>query len=157
MKRKVLIYVCALLIGVVAYSCKPNDAKIQQEVKKVLTVADVDVTVKDGVATLTGIVTSDDAKSSLESLVKSVKDVKSVVNNIQVKVPEPEVVINPDEVLQKTITEAFTTAGINGVTLTVKAGEVTLTGDAKRKDLEKIMQIANEAQPKKVINQLKLK
>jgi len=138
------------------YSCKPSDEKLQKQVETVLSAAQSSVNgaVKDGVVTLTGTVESEEAKAAAESAVKAIKDIKSVTNNIEVKLP---VVINPDEVLSTTITTALTAAGYKDVKLAVDGGVVTLTGEAKKADLQKIMQIANEAQPKQVINQLKLK
>lgn len=156
MKRLVLILTCALLSGAIFYSCKPSDEKLQKQVETVLsaTQSSVTGTVKDGVVTLNGTVDSDAAKTAVEVAVKAIKDIKSVTNNIEVKLP---VVINPDETLSTTITTALTAAGFNDVKLAVDSGVVTLTGEAKKADLQKIMQIANEAQPKKVLNQLKLK
>ncbi|MFV0332056.1 MAG: BON domain-containing protein [Dysgonomonas sp.] len=156
MKRLVLILTCALLSGAMFYSCKPSDEKLQKQVETVLSTvqSSVTATVKDGVATLTGAVESEEAKAAAEAAVKAVKDIKSVTNNIEVKLP---VVINPDETLSTTIANALTTAGFKDVKLAVDSGVVTLTGEAKKADLQKIMQIANEAQPKKVLNQLKLK
>lgn len=156
MKRLVLILTCALLSGAMFYSCKPSDEKLQKQVETVLSTvqSSVTATVKDGVATLTGTVESEEAKAAAEAAVKAVKDIKSVTNNIEVKLP---VVINLDETLSTTITNALTTAGFKDVKLAVDSGVVTLTGEAKKADLQKIMQIANEAQPKKVLNQLKLK
>ena len=45
---------------------------------------------------------------------------------------------------------AFDAKGIKGITATVSNGEVTLTGDVKKADLQKVMQVANESKPKKV-------
>ncbi|NDV95632.1 BON domain-containing protein [Dysgonomonas sp. 521] len=156
MKRLVLILTCALLSSAMFYSCKPSDEKLQKQVETVLSAAQSSVTgtVKDGVVTLNGTVDSDEAKAAAEVAVKAIKDIKSVTNNIEVKLP---VVINPDEVLTTAITTALTAAGFKDVKLTVSEGVVTLTGDAKKADLQKIMEIANSAQPKKVLNQLKLK
>ena len=44
-----------------------------------------DVTVKQGVVTLTGSVDSKNLKSRAEKVAKKVKGVKSVVNNIEIK------------------------------------------------------------------------
>jgi len=156
MKKSVLFYLCAILMGVMLYSCKPSDEKLQKQVETVLaaTQEKVNSTVKDGVVTLTGTVESEEAKTAIETAVKAVKDLKGVTNNVEIKLP---VVINPDETLVNTINAGLTAAGFKDVVLAVDSGVVTLTGEAKRVDLEKIMQIANEASPKKVINQLKLK
>jgi len=156
MKRLVLVLTCALLCGAMFYSCKPSDEKLQQQVNTALSVANspASATVKDGVATLTGTVTSDDAKAAAESAISAIKGIKSVMNNIEVKIP---VVINPDQTLTTAISTALAAAGFNSVKLAVDNGVVTLTGDAKKADLVKIMQIANDAKPKQVINNLNVK
>jgi osmotically-inducible protein OsmY len=156
MKRSLLFYVSALLISVTLFSCKPDDAKIQKQVETALTAIQSTVTpvVKDGVVTLTGTVESEEAKAAAEAALKALKDVKSVVNNVEVKLP---VVINPDEVLTTTITSLLTAGGFADVKAAVDSGVVTLTGDLKKADLQKVMQIANEAKPKQVINKLNLK
>jgi len=45
----------------------------------------IDVEVKDGVVTLKGTVTSDDARRKAEKIAKHVKGVKSVVNQLTIK------------------------------------------------------------------------
>jgi osmotically-inducible protein OsmY len=159
MKKLFLICVCALFVGVSLNSCKPSDQKLQTAVETVLKAipdasADLTAAVKEGVATLTGTVETEEAKAAIETAVKAVKGLKSITNNIQVV---PPVVINPDDTLLSTISAAFTAAGFNKVVAAVQEGVVTLTGEAKKADLEKIMQIANEASPKQVINQITLK
>ncbi len=158
MKKNLLTSVLVLSLGFILFSCKPSDEKLQKQVDTVLTVQPgISASVKSAVVTLNGVVESEEAKTAAETLVKNVKDIKSVVNNIEVKVPEPPVVINPDDTLKTTITAAFTAAGFKDITVDIKDGEVTLTGNAKKADLKQIMQIANEAQPKKVINNLTVK
>lgn len=156
MKKSVLFYVSALLISVMLFSCKPSDEKIQKQVETALTAIESTVTpvVKDGVVTLSGTVESEEAKAAAETALKALKDVKSVVNNVEVKLP---VVINPDEVLSTAITTLLTAGGFADVKAAVDSGIVTLTGDLKRADLQKVLQIANEAKPKQVINKLNLK
>lgn len=157
MKKSLLVYVCALLTGVVLYSCKPSDAKIQKSVETALSTTNTGISsaVKDGVVTLSGTVDTEEAKAAAEQVLKAVKDVKSITNNIEVKAPA--VVINPDDILTTTVNSAISAAGFSGVAVAVKDGEVTLTGDVKKVDLAKLMQVANEAKPKKVINQLTIK
>lgn len=155
MKKTVLV----LLLGVMLFSCKPSDEKLQTAVQTALTAAgsNVSSSVKEGVVTLSGTVDSEAAKIAAETAVKAVKDIKSISNNIEVKVPQAPVVINNDEVLTTAINAAITAGGFSDVTVSVKDGEVTLNGDAKKADLAKIMQIANEAKPAKVINNLNIK
>lgn len=157
MKKSVLVYAFAVLATVVLYSCKPSDSKIQKSVDTALTTlgANVSSTVKDGVVSLSGSVDSEEAKVAAEAAIKALKDVKSVTNNIEVKAPA--VVINPDDTLTSTINAALKAGGFNTVTVAIKDGEVTLTGNVKKADLAKIMQIANESKPKKVTNQLIVK
>ncbi|MDR2233008.1 MAG: BON domain-containing protein [Tannerella sp.] len=159
MKKVVLIFVSVLMLGVYLSSCKPSDQQLQTAVETALKAVPglpggIVSQVSEGVATLTGVVETDEAKAAIETVVKAVKGLKSVTNNIQVV---PPVVINPDDTLMSTIKAAFTAAGFDKVVTAVQDGVVTLTGEAKRTDLEKIMQIANEASPKQVLNQLTLK
>ena len=67
-----------------------------------------------------------------------------------------DVQVNPDNQIRAAIEENFLQKGIRGVDFTVVGGVVTLTGEISRNDLQKIMQAANEAKPKKVNNRLKI-
>ena len=155
MKKSILILITTLLLGVSFYSCAPSDEKVAKEVATLLsTFPDTKVTIKDGVATVTGSVDDANIKGQIEELVKSVKGIKSVVNSIDVK---PQIVINNDEVISSGVTAALIAGGFNSVVATVKDGEVTLTGDLNRSDLVQVMQAVNATSPKKVINQLNLK
>jgi len=160
MNYRSLLLACLMFTGICLFACKPNDSKLQQAVnEKLTTTPGVSATVQDGVVTLSGEVTDETAKQTAEDAAKNVKGVKSVVNNINVKVPPPPpppVAINPDDILKKTLDSAFAAAGYTGVTVTVANGEVTLDGTARKADLRKIMQVAQETKPKKVKNNLKL-
>ncbi len=162
-QRKSFFTVClALMMGVFLYACKPSDAKLQKEVNDKLATAapGVMAEVKGGVATLTGEVMDEAAKSTAEDAAKGVKGIKSVTNNITLTPPPPPppaVVINPDDMVRNSVDSVLKKAGISGVTATVANGEVTLTGTIPKAELKKVMQAANEAKPKKVINKLTLK
>lgn len=158
-RKSILSAILLLGIGVFLYACKPSDAKLQKEVNDKLATAapGVIAEVKGGVATLSGEVMDDAAKTTAEDAAKSVKGVKSVVNNVMLTPPPPPPVsINPDDILKSSVDSSLNAAGISGVTATIANGEVTLTGTIKRSDLRKVMQAANEAKPKKVNNQLTL-
>ena len=159
MKAKLLLCVCALVVGLTFNSCKPSDEKTQKEVATALAeMPSISAGVKSGVATLTGTVDSEEIKANAETVVAAIKDVKSVVNNIQVVIPEaPE--ISPDDALRNTVVEAVSKGGdkFKDVTVEVKDGEVTLTGVVNRSNLEELMQVANEAKPKKVNNLLNIR
>lgn len=157
MKTRLLIGTVVLFLGITLYSCKPNDQKLQQEVNTVLTTSGVTAVVKDAVVTLTGTVESKESKDEAEALCKKVKDIKSVVNNIEVKEPVPAIVISPDEALKTIVTSGLAAAGYPDIVAQIDSGQVTLTGNVKKADVTKVMQIVNEAKPKKVINKLTIK
>ncbi len=137
-------------------ACKPSDSAIAESVKTAVnTISGVSVDVKEGVVTLSGQVADDASKAAAETAVQAVKGVKSVVNNLTVPPPPPPpVVINPDDVLRSGIDSVFAAKGFKGITASVNNGEVTLTGNVKKADLQKVMQAANELKPRKVINQM---
>lgn len=148
----------ALVMTILFTACKPSDSAIAESVKSKISAVTQGLTVdvKEGVVTLTGQVADDATKAAVESALQGIKGVNSVVNNITVPPPPPPVQINPDDVLRTTIQAAFDAQGIKGITAAVSNGEVTLTGDVKKADLQKVMQVANESKPKKVINQMKI-
>jgi osmotically-inducible protein OsmY len=107
--------------------------------------------------TLSGEVKDDATKAAVESALAGIKGVKSVVNSLTVPPPPPPpVVINPDDLLKKAIDSTFTAKGISGITAAISNGEVTLTGEVKKADLQKVMQAAMESKPRKVNNQMKI-
>lgn len=141
-------------------SCKPNDAQIAKDATTAATAItpDVSVSVEKGVATISGTIPDDATKESVENAVKGVKGVTSVTDNATVPPPPtPAPVINPDTMVKNTIDSSLSASNLTGITVSVSNGEVTLTGDVKRSDLKKVMQIANESHPAKVINQLTIK
>jgi hypothetical protein len=150
----------AVLFSTLLISCGPNDEKVTENVKSSVSILDpsIQVSVKDGVVTLSGQVADESTKNAAEGSIKEVKGVKSVVNNITVKQAEtPPVMINYDEAIRSSIDSSFSKKGIVGVIVNVANGEVTLTGNIKRAELTKVMQAANESKPKKVYNKLTIK
>ena len=136
-------------------ACKPKDPAIAEAVKaKISAIAQgIGVDVQKGVVTLSGEVKDEATKAAVEAALKGVKGVKSIVNNITIP---PPVVINPDDTLKTLVNAALEATGIKGIKADISNGEVTLTGDVKKADLIKVMQAANEAKPKKVINNLNI-
>lgn len=163
MKKMLFILTCVLISGISLQSCKQSDEKLKTNVDKAIEGrynSTISTSVKDGVVTLTGTVETEQEKTALESDVRAVKHVKTVVNNVSVSqsnIPSQEPVINPDNTIKTSIESRLATEGYKDVKIEVSNGEVTLTGDLKRSDLTKVMQIANESNPKRVINNLKLK
>lgn len=155
MKRTLFMYAVAIFAGVMLYSCQANDQTIQRDVESAVRTTNTGVqsTVNDGVVTLTGTVETEQAKTEAERAVRDVKNVKSVNNNIQVRMNAP-VVNNNDQTLTTRINNDLNTAGISGINVSVMNGVVTLTGNVKRADLTRVMQIAQETNPQRVDNQL---
>ena len=114
------------------------------------------VDVKDGVVTLTGEVKDDAAKASAETFAKGINGVKSVVNNLTVAPPpSAPVVITADDPLKVSVDATIKT--YPGVSATIQDGVVTLTGEIKRADLQKLMMALNTLKPKKIENKLTIK
>jgi hyperosmotically inducible protein len=149
-----LAFVSALMVS----SCGPKDVDIEKKSTAAISAyPGVSVTVKDGVATLTGEVTDESSKTAIENSVKSVKGVKSVINNLSVPPPAPApapVEINPDVTLQQSVNTIISSMNLSKVQATVKDGVVTLTGEIKKSDLPTLMQKLNEIKPKKIENKL---
>ena len=148
-----------LLLAFFLFSCAPNDAKLTRNVQAGVIVLDsnIRVDVKDGVVTLSGMVMDESTRNAAESAVKEIKGVKSVVNNTTVKEVITGEVPGPDERLQQAIDSSFTSLQIKGVNVSVNDGEVTLTGEANKKQLVQIMKAVNDSRPKRVINEVKVK
>lgn len=143
--------------SVLLTSCKgPSDSDIQKSVnEKIASNAGVSATVTDGVVTLTGECADPNCSTTSETAAKGVKGVKSVVNNITVAPPPAPVEITADDPLKKGVDDAL--SNYSGVTATVADGVITLRGDIKRADLQKLMVSLNALRPKKIDNQLSVK
>lgn len=153
MKQIALTSVIALGLVMSLPSCKSQAEKDAELKAKVEAAAPgVTVTVNEGVATISGQVNDEAAKTAAEAAVKNVSGVKSVVNSLEVP---PPVVINPDETLIATVNTVL--SQFAGVAATVNQGVVTLTGEIKRADLPQLMQALNALNPKSIENKLTVK
>lgn len=149
--------VLTLAIALFMSACGKSDADLTKAVTDKLTaekVTGVTAAVKDGVATLTGEVADVTVKSKAEAAAKSVEGIKFVTNNCTTKpLPTPEPVA-PDKMIEGSLNERLKKAAIEGVTVAVKEGEVTLTGKVAKDKVPQVMILANEAGAKKVVNNL---
>ncbi|MBZ4652628.1 MAG: Osmotically-inducible protein OsmY [Proteiniphilum sp.] len=148
-----------LALGMSVASCKKvNDADVQKAAQEALAtdpaLDGVVVTVQEQVATLTGIVEDDAAKTAAESAVAAVENVKSVVNRIDVVPSAPDY-----SELDATINAALADAlkDYKTVTATVQDGVITLTGEIKERDLPKLMEKLNALNPVEIVNNLSVK
>lgn len=158
MKIKSVLLGMGLAISLVA--CGPKDADIQKEISaKLSSTPEVQVTVQDGVATISGICKDDLLKQNVENSIKEIKGVKSVVNNCQIVAPEETaaaaVIISPDTELDKAVHKVVDT--YDGVSVTVVGGVVTLSGEIKKSQLPNLIKSVQELKPKKVDNKLTIK
>lgn len=147
------------LLGTLAFTgCKPKDADIQKNVATAIgAYPGVQVTVTDGVATLSGEVADEATRAAAEAAAKGVKGVKSVTSNLTVTPPPAPVVINPDTTLQETANSAISALSLPKVQAAVQDGVITLTGEIKKSELQGLMMKLNELKPKKIENKLTIK
>lgn len=155
----------SILLGIVLAlsfaSCAPKDADIEKAItEKLGDSPGVQVTVHEGVATITGTCEDEIFKKNIEKSVKAVKGVKSVVNTCELARANQEpaaatVVINSDAELDKSVHKVVD--AYDGVSVTVVGGVVTLSGEIKREKLQPLMQSLQELKPGKVDNKLIVK
>ena len=146
-----------LIAALFVAACGKSDADIAKAASDKLAaekVSGVSVVVKDGVATLSGEVADQTVKAKAETAVKGVEGVKSVTNGVTLKPLPPPPPPSPDKMLEGTINEGLKKKEISGVTVSVTDGEVTLSGSVDKARVAEVMMVANEAKPKKVINNL---
>lgn len=162
MKITKIFFALFFSASILFFSCKPKDSDVQAKITEKFAATSeltgASATVTDGVATLTGEVKDDAAKTQAETTAKDIKGVKSVVDNLTVTPPPPpplSTVINPDSTLTQGVTDA--TKDFPTVTATVNNGVITLTGNIKRSDLPKLMQSLSSLKPGKINNQLTIK
>jgi osmotically-inducible protein OsmY len=118
------------------------------------TTSGVTVEVKDGVATISGEVESEEAKAKAAEVAK-VEGVKSVTNEVTVKAPPPPPTASAEDGPLKTkVEESLKNKGCANVTVEVKDGVATISGEVAKGKLGECVMAANEAKPKKVENKL---
>jgi osmotically-inducible protein OsmY len=150
----VLAIAVALLLG----ACGKKDADIQKAVQDKLAadnVTGVTVSVKDGVATLSGEVADQTVKSKADTSAKGVEGVKSVTNNITLRpLPQATPAAN-DQALTGKIDENLKKAGCTGATVSVVGGKVTVTGTVPSAKYAECIQVIQQSGITGIDNQLK--
>src|SRR5688572_31043005 len=128
---KILLSVL-LMSSMIFFSCARKDADIKASIEEKLRTnpemtGPMTVEVNDGVATIGGTCKDETCKVKCGELAKSVKGVKSVINNcvVAAAVMPPE--ISTDSDLSKGVMDA--TKDHPTVTATVADGVITLTGE----------------------------
>ncbi|MFV0389598.1 MAG: BON domain-containing protein [Pyrinomonadaceae bacterium] len=156
MKIKFLTIVTIISAVLLAAGCGKSDADLQSAAADALranaATSSVTVEVKDGVATLSGEVEDDAAKSAAETAVTGVKGVKSVINNITVTPPPPPA--TADSADQTKIQDALKKAGFTDVTVDTTTTPATLRGSVPKGKMSTAVQVAQEAAGKPVKNEI---
>jgi hyperosmotically inducible periplasmic protein len=140
-----------LCVAVLTYACNstPKDEEIQQnamkQIKENKSFSGVNVSVKDGVATLAGTCEGENCAAEAEQVVAKVNGVKSVENNVQANV-------QTDLTLRTSVQTIV--SKYEGVQADVAAGEVVLRGSIKREQIQPLMNELEQLKPKKIDNQL---
>ena len=159
--RVLAVTLSIFILSFLIYSCKgkAKDADIKASIDKSYAtnpdLSSVMVDVKDGTATLSGEVKDAIAKSEAETAAKGVKGVTAVVNNLTITPSPPPVSITPDDPLKTSVDNAL--KDYPGVTATINDGVVTLTGEIKRADLQKLLSVLHGLKPKNIDNKLVIK
>ncbi len=152
-----LFSVFCLAIALLAAACGKSDADLAKAVSDKLAadgVTGVSVTVKDGVATLTGEVADITVKNKAEASAK-VEGIKSVVNNLTTKPLPVATPAAPDPALTGKITEDLKKAGCTGAAVSVAAGKVTVTGEVPAAKYAECIQVIQQSGITGIDNQLK--
>lgn len=158
MKLTKIFLAVFLSASVVLFSCAPKDSDVQAKITEKFAgtpeLAGASASVDKGVATITGELGDEAARSEAENAAKDVKGVKSVVNNTTVMAPPPP---PPPAATDLTQGVMDATKDFPEVTATVNNSEITLTGTLNRSDLPTLMQSLNSLNPSKINNELTLK
>jgi hyperosmotically inducible protein len=156
MKVKFLT-VLSLAIALMISACGKSDADLTKAVQDKLAadkVTGVTVSVKGGIATLSGEVADITVKNKAATSAKAVEGIKSVNDTTTLK-PLPTPVPPPaDPMLQGKVDEALRKAGCTGSTAKVAAGTVTLTGTVPEAKFAECIKVVNESGAGKLDNQL---
>ncbi len=146
LQRCLILLTSVLVLGATSCKKKLKDSDIQASIESVLS-ADPDlkgamVTVQDGVASISGECPDEACRTRTEEAVKKVEGVKSVVNNTTVTVAPPAPVVPPvSDALAQAVADAV--KDFPTVTTQLTDGVLTLTGEIKRTDLQKLMMSLN--------------
>lgn len=147
LQRCFILLTSVLVLGASSCKKKLKDSDIQTSIESVLN-ADPDlkgamVTVQDGVATISGECTDEACRTRAEESVKKIEGVKSVVNNTTIAVVTPPAPVVPpvSDALAQAVADAV--KDFPTVTTQLTDGVLTLTGEIKRTDLQKLMMSLN--------------
>jgi osmotically-inducible protein OsmY len=161
MKNKFITTLLFIVSSAAFTACKSktDDATLKSEVTSNIANPSINVAVAYGVVTLSGTCPDDNCKTSSEAAAKNTKDVKSVINNINVEAAATTTPVAPviadDATLKNSVDSVV--KSYTGVNAEVTNGVVTLRGNIKRSNLQDLIIALNSVHPKKIDNQLVIK
>ncbi len=145
-----IITIAAFMFAMPACKSKVSDADLRTSADAAIqanpALSGVTVNIENGVATLSGNVADEEAKTAAETSIKGVKGVNNVVNNIAVAPPP---VIATEPALQSAVTDAIKDHPTVSATVSPD-GVVTLTGEISKADQIILMQKVNATRPKSI-------
>jgi len=150
MKSRIVVIAIAVFFG-----CQQKDNDIKRSIaanaKEDLMFAGVNYDVEHGVVTLTGNSPSEELKNKLIKRLQSTGGVKKVVDSITISA----VVLDNDFILKQKVDSVL--AGYAGIQSTVKDGIVSLNGETKEEQKEKLFQSLNKLPVSGINNNLLVK
>ena len=162
MKLTKVLLAVAISATVGFVSCKPKDADIKTAIDAKIAatpeMAGATVEVKDGVATLSGMMKDDACKAMCAKEITGIKGVKSVVDNCTVTPPPPPVAAPAsmtttlDAAAQQKVKDGL--KDIKGVSVEFSADKAFLSGEVTKADRMKIMQMLAAAKVKSDVSKL---
>lgn len=178
MKINRLIISISILVSISLAGCTPKtDADIKTEIqtnlKSLPDLSGVTIDVKGGIVTIDGQCDNKSTSAGCEKIVQEVKGVKTVINNLTLAnvvadtiaapvttaapidapatPPSPD---NADDGLAKSVSDI--SKKFRGVQANVKDGVITLTGEIKKNDLQKLMKPLSALKPNRIENNLRV-
>ncbi len=145
----------AVLLAVVG--CDHSDAELNKQVLEALESdrtprAQYEVTTKDRIVMITGVVETEAERDRLVYNARSVKGVLGVDNRLTLRAPVEltagDIAFNPqDRAIKDAVRERLNERGIEGVWLDVREGIVTMQGEVPRDKHAEALRAAQEASP----------
>lgn len=148
-----LFFLLTMSLSFQACKSKVTDPELKTKVENaVASSPNVAVSVKDGVVTLSGTVSSEADRLALETAAKAAdaKNIKSIVNNLNVAAePSTDVIINSNDAdLMAKIADA--TKDFPMIKATANDGVITVTGEVESSRLMVLKQSLDALNPKRV-------
>lgn len=150
--RGIVYFIILLLSVALFYSCA-SDKEIQNNVEVALqaTTPEVTATVNKRIVTLTGRVTTEQMKTSVENTIRNIKDVKHVNNHLIV---EAHPVSGRDKIMKLVVETSLMMNEFHYIDVAVVGGVITLSGNIHEKNVDRLLNVVRRVNPSEISNQL---